>query len=438
METKASFFDVTKPAEDEEYGRQSQSKKRRATRLSGRRTADREEVEPRRGVRQRKKRRDYDDYNFDDYGYISEEDAASYDVVEPNAVRGRVRRTTTDQIVEDFIMDSKFYKPGRTKEVKLVRENSDRWVKIEDGTTATTPRGYSVARSSFPVINGAWYFEATVEKPIVVPLQDKRQKTSKLPEFALRCGWSTLKGDTEGPVGCDSYSYSCRSSGGVFHACEKIDYDIKYGVGDVVGFYIYLPKMDIEEVERAKQEIQMKLDEEEREKSKDGKVSSKKRKDVRIKNPGSKVVFYVNGQNKGVAFKDIYHGQYYPALSMYMGGSVKANFGPEFKYPPKDAGAYRPCCELNEQWKIYEKEDSPLKIKQPKGPLSSDIKMEDAVGGLGHSLDNTIKTENHQAVNNTSISSRVASGSNQPNNADLQVKKVDVTNILNPQRYIPP
>jgi hypothetical protein len=27
-------------------------------------------------------------------------------------------------------------------------------------------------------------------------------------------------------------------------------------------------------------------------------------------------------------------GTYYPAASMYMGGTVKFNFGPDFKYPP--------------------------------------------------------------------------------------------------------
>nr|CAD7568242.1 unnamed protein product [Timema californicum] len=52
--------------------------------------------------------------------------------------------------------------------------------------------------------------------------------------------------------------------------------------------------------------------------------------------PGSKIIFFTNGQCHGAAFSDIYGGAYYPTLSLYKNATVSANFGPAFKFPPKD------------------------------------------------------------------------------------------------------
>ncbi len=42
-------------------------------------------------------------------------------------------------------------------------------------------------------------------------------------------------------------------------------------------------------------------------------------------------------------------GTYYPAASLYMGGHVTFNFGPDFKFPPSagPAADARPVCELS-------------------------------------------------------------------------------------------
>lgn len=37
---------------------------------------------------------------------------------------------------------------------------------------------------------------------------------------------------------------------------------------------------------------------------------------------------------QGVAFEDIGAGEYYPAVSLYMGAEVSVNFGPDFIYTP--------------------------------------------------------------------------------------------------------
>jgi len=93
-------------------------------------------------------------------------------------------------------------------------------------------------------------------------------------------------------------------------------------------------------------------------------------------NHGSYITFYKNGKNQGTAFEDIplcipaavclpierrqltlgnYQRAptladdgslgYYPTISLFKGGSVTMNFGPNFKYPPKDLD------EQNIKWK---------------------------------------------------------------------------------------
>lgn len=57
---------------------------------------------------------------------------------------------------------------------------------------------------------------------------------------------------------------------------------------------------------------------------------------------GSSIRFFKNGRDLGVAFEDIPEGAYYPAVSLYMGGRVKLNFGPNFKHPPPSQYKWRP------------------------------------------------------------------------------------------------
>ncbi|PNI67857.1 ASH2L isoform 1, partial [Pan troglodytes] len=57
------------------------------------------------------------------------------------------------------------------------------------------------------------------------------------------------------------------------------------------------------------------------------------------------IIFYKNGVNQGVAYKDIFEGVYFPAISLYKSCTVSINFGPCFKYPPKDL-TYRPMSDM--------------------------------------------------------------------------------------------
>lgn len=48
--------------------------------------------------------------------------------------------------------------------------------------------------------------------------------------------------------------------------------------------------------------------------------------------PGSKIMFFKNGESQGEAFTDINAGAYYPAISIFKNATVSVNFGPNFKY----------------------------------------------------------------------------------------------------------
>ncbi|MGH0175704.1 UNVERIFIED_CONTAM: hypothetical protein FKN15_015623 [Acipenser sinensis] len=59
----------------------------------------------------------------------------------------------------------------------------------------------------------------------------------------------------------------------------------------------------------------------------------------------SKMIFFRNGVSQGVAFEDLFEGIYFPAISLYKSCTVSVNFGPHFKYPPKDV-TYQPMSDM--------------------------------------------------------------------------------------------
>nr|4X8P_A Chain A, Set1/Ash2 histone methyltransferase complex subunit ASH2,Set1/Ash2 histone methyltransferase complex subunit ASH2 [Homo sapiens] len=164
----------------------------------------------------------------------------------------------------------------------------------DDRLTVVGEKGYSMVRASHGVRKGAWYFEITVDE---MP-----------PDTAARLGWSQPLGNLQAPLGYDKFSYSWRSKKGTkFHQSIGKHYSSGYGQGDVLGFYINLPED--------------------------------------ISGRGSEIIFYKNGVNQGVAYKDIFEGVYFPAISLYKSCTVSINFGPCFKYPPKDL-TYRPMSDM--------------------------------------------------------------------------------------------
>ncbi|CAI5795696.1 Ash2 histone methyltransferase complex subunit ASH2 isoform X1 [Podarcis lilfordi] len=202
----------------------------------------------------------------------------------------------------------------------------------DDRLTVIGEKGYSMVRASHGVRKGAWYFEISVDE---MP-----------PETAARLGWSQPLGNLQAPLGYDKFSYSWRSKKGTkFHQSIGKHYSSSYGQGDVLGFYISLP----DETETAKSlpdtykdkaliKFKSYLYFEEKD------FVDKAEKSLKQAH-GSQIIFYKNGASQGVAYKDIFEGVYFPAVSLYKGCTVSINFGPYFKYPPRDI-SYRPISDM--------------------------------------------------------------------------------------------
>jgi Set1/Ash2 histone methyltransferase complex subunit ASH2 len=125
----------------------------------------------------------------------------------------------------------------------------------------------------------------------------------------VRFGWSMRTGELQAPVGYDKWSYAIRDIGGsLVHKSLRQDVwggeGAGFGPGDVVGCGIFL----------------------------DGDNPH-----IRFFLSGECLGNFVISKGKrvgGVAFS-IEPGCYYPAVSLYMGGGVRANFGPHWIYPPR-------------------------------------------------------------------------------------------------------
>ncbi|KAJ8339490.1 hypothetical protein SKAU_G00362760 [Synaphobranchus kaupii] len=202
----------------------------------------------------------------------------------------------------------------------------------DDRLTVTGEKGYSMVRASHGVRKGSWYFEVYVDE---MP-----------PDTSARLGWSQALGNLQAPLGYDKFSYSWRSKNGTrFHQSVGKHYSDGYGQGDTLGFYIHLSGQTetakaLPDTYKDKALIKFKsyLYFEEKD------YTDKAEKSLKAVNP-SKMIFYKNGVNQGVAFKNLFEGLYFPAISLYRCCTVSVNFGPLFKYPPKDV-EYQPMSNM--------------------------------------------------------------------------------------------
>ncbi|NXD98646.1 ASH2L methyltransferase, partial [Chaetorhynchus papuensis] len=193
----------------------------------------------------------------------------------------------------------------------------------DDRLTVVGEKGYSMVRASHGVRKGAWYFEISMDE---MP-----------PDTAARLGWSQPLGNLQGGLGYDKFSYSGGGKKGTkFHQSIGKHYSSGYGQGDVLGFYISLP----EDTETAKSLPDTYKDKalirggsylyfEEKEGGDKAEKSLKQ-------GGGSQIIFFKNGVSQGGGGKDIFEGVYLGGISLYKGCTVSINFGPYFKYPPRD------------------------------------------------------------------------------------------------------
>ncbi|XP_075217314.1 set1/Ash2 histone methyltransferase complex subunit ash2 isoform X2 [Lycorma delicatula] len=191
----------------------------------------------------------------------------------------------------------------------------------EDRLAVTGEKGYCMVRATHCASRGTWYWEATIEE---------------MPEgSATRIGWAQEYANLQAPLGYDKFGYSWRSRKGTrFHECRGKHYSPGYGEGDTLGFLIILPDDKhfpfIPQTYKDRPLVKFKshLYYEEKDRV------SESLKNLRVL-PGSKIVFFKNGECQGDAFVNIYAGSYYPTISIHKSATVSVNFGRNFKYPPK-------------------------------------------------------------------------------------------------------
>jgi Set1/Ash2 histone methyltransferase complex subunit ASH2 len=246
-------------------------------------------------------------------------------------------------------------------------------------------RGYRMVRASQGVDSGCWYYEAVVLDPpsvqevvdalptnvrlgdgvreglkrglekeqeremakakanadsqgeVVVEESKKKKRkvvgSNGVEQYSvgghLRMGWSMRTGELQAPVGYDRWSYGIRDiNGSRIHHSKREDKwgGVGFQPGDVIGFAICL------------------VDRDENSNSNSNSHDNKRHQFVVNSNH---IRFFKNGapmgdfivsrgvKSGGEAFDDIQSGTYYPAISSYMGGTARVNFGPHFIHPPK-------------------------------------------------------------------------------------------------------
>lgn len=147
-------------------------------------------------------------------------------------------------------------------------------------------------------------------------------------------GWSTAKGDLQGPVGYDIYSYSYRSvTGQKFWRARGKSFGEPFGPGDIIGCMIKITDQFTEkkiepDLPKARKKKNAKW-------AKEVTIFSKKNEESQIHEimVDSEVIFFKNGICQGTAFTDIIKGEYYPAVSLFGGAECNLNFGTKFSMP---------------------------------------------------------------------------------------------------------
>jgi len=180
----------------------------------------------------------------------------------------------------------------------------------------------------------------------------------------VRLGWSMRTGDLQAPVGYDKWSYGVRDiHGSKIHCSRREDHwgGEAFGPGDVIGCAISMVGADEAaanggegtDPEGATQPTTAKTNSNSNSNSSSSSLSlslsenhGNTNANANANGNGNTIRFFKNGypmgefvitkgkREGGVAFS-IPDGVYYPAISLYMGATVKVNFGPHFIHPPR-------------------------------------------------------------------------------------------------------
>ena len=158
----------------------------------------------------------------------------------------------------------------------------------------------------------------------------------------VRLGWGMRTGDLQAPVGYDKWSYGIRDIQGSKIHCSRRDDNWggeEFGPGDVVGCAISMVSDGNEDSGETTATSANDSSKAATENNNDDQQQQPRANENHIrffKNglPMGEFVITKGKRSGGAAFI-ITDGVYYPAISLYMGATVKVNFGPHFIHPPR-------------------------------------------------------------------------------------------------------
>ncbi|ODV92091.1 hypothetical protein CANCADRAFT_17079, partial [Tortispora caseinolytica NRRL Y-17796] len=218
---------------------------------------------------------------------------------------------------------------------------------------ATTADGFRSVRANVCVREGKYYCE--------FKLLDSDSNNGR----HARVGWSRRELSLEAPVGSDAYSYGIRDKTGERVHLSRPSDEANVGplkTGDVIGFYIDLPMLDNVDVIRDRIPIRYKgqhyfelLEYVQSKQMLDLIINPKGPSGSRIS--GSSIQVYVNGKRTDAKWENLFSFRppeskplsslggralddgmlgYFPTVSVFGGGVVQFNPGPEFECVPED------------------------------------------------------------------------------------------------------
>eukprot|EP00768_Dysnectes_brevis_P003636 gnl/Dysnectes_brevis/2586_a3118_902.p1 GENE.gnl/Dysnectes_brevis/2586_a3118_902~~gnl/Dysnectes_brevis/2586_a3118_902.p1 ORF type:complete len:378 (-),score=61.85 gnl/Dysnectes_brevis/2586_a3118_902:39-1172(-) len=186
-----------------------------------------------------------------------------------------------------------------------------------DQMTAFGTWGYRTVRATHGCYSGTWYYEVTVDLP-EDPEQRKRFEDAppaQRPHW--RIGFVRQAAEVTGPVGHDRFGYGLRDvDGSVCRSGQRHrpSPDSVYGPGDTVGCLIHMPPGHRDPPPETEMVYRLRYT---------PNVPPPHCPTV----PGSYIRWYVNGKPVAES-KNLDFDRYYPAVSSFMCGVSRCNFGP--------------------------------------------------------------------------------------------------------------
>lgn len=316
-----------------------------------------------------------------------------YSLLSVSALTSAANLPTVEQVQQAALKNvadcPPFVHLSKTDSAPQLKVQDERRLHVKGGM-----RGYRMARATHGITQGHYYFEVLILNPPKISeiagalpsnvrlgpkLQQQLQEALQAEQQGnpvdpagfgphIRLGFSNRTGDLHAPVGYDKWSFAIRDIGGSRIHCSKRD-DAwggeSFGPGDVIGCAISIvPRKEGPLPAATPSAVQPETN-----------TTNQSEEDVEPANL-NQIRFFKNGvpmgqlvNSKGkkegaVAFY-VPDGVYYPAVSLYMGASVKLNFGPYFICPPrKTYYKYKPVADLCER--PVSLEDAIAKVQKEK------------------------------------------------------------------------